>query len=127
MKEIIATDKAPRTIGPYSQAVKVTAGETLFCSGQIPIDPASGQIVTGPPEVQTQQVMKNLRSVIEAGGFTMEDVVKTTIYLTDITFFTSVNKVYESYFHGTFPARSTVQVSALPRGVSVEIEAIACK
>ena len=127
MKEIIATGKAPQAIGPYSQAVKLMAGETLFCSGQIPIDPASGQIVAGPPEMQTEQAMKNLRSVIEAGGFTMDDIVKTTIYLTDITFFTSVNKVYESYFHGTFPARSTVQVSALPRGVSVEIEAIACK
>lgn len=127
MKEIIATDKAPQAIGPYSQAVKVTADETLFCSGQIPIDPASGQIVAGLPEVQTEQVMKNLRSLIEAGGFTMEDIVKTTIYLTDMTFFTGVNKVYESYFHGAFPARSTVQVSALPRGVSVEIEAIACK
>jgi 2-iminobutanoate/2-iminopropanoate deaminase len=127
MKEFIATGTAPQAIGPYSQAVKMRIGEALFCSGQIPIDPESGQVVEGPPDVQTDRVMRNLKAIIEAGGFTMEDVVKTTIFLTDMTSFAGVNKVYESYFHGTFPARSTVQASALPRGISVEIEAIACK
>jgi len=127
MKEIIETQNSPQAIGPYSQAVKITAREILVCSGQIPIDPATGQIVEGPPEVQARQVMENLKAVIEAGGFAMEDIVKTTIYLSDMASFAGVNRVYESFFHGTFPARSTVAVSALPRGAGVEIEAIACR
>ncbi len=127
MKVTIATDRAPQAIGPYAQAVKVKGGEALFCSGQIPIDPANGQVVEGPPEVQMEQVMKNLKAIIEAGGFTMNDIVKTTIFLTDLGSFVAINKVYESYFQESFPARSTVQVSALPKGVSVEIEAIAYK
>lgn len=127
MKEIIETRNAPQAIGPYSQAVKITAREMLVCSGQIPIDPATGQIVEGLPEAQARQVMENLKAVIEAGGFTMDDVVKTTIYLTDMAGFAGVNRVYESFFHGTFPARSTIEVRALPRGAAVEVEAIACR
>jgi len=127
VKNIIETKNAPQAIGPYSQAVKISAGSMLFCSGQIPIDPATGQIVEGIPEVQARQVMENLKAVIEAAGFTLEDVVKTTIYLKDMASFGVVNSVYESFFDGAFPARSTVEVSALPRGVLVEIDAIACR
>jgi len=127
MKEIIATPDAPRAIGPYSQAVRVAAAGMLFCSGQIPIDPATGQIVEGSAGLQARQVMENLKVVIEAAGFAMEDIVKTTIYLADMAGFAEVNKTYESFFHGNFPARSTVEVSALPRGALVEIEAIACR
>ena len=127
MKEIIATADAPRAIGPYSQAVRVAAGGILFCSGQIPVDPATGEIVEGPAGMQARQVMENLKAVIEAAGFAMEDILKTTIYLTDMAGFAEVNKAYESFFHENFPARSTVEVSALPRGALVEIEAIACR
>jgi 2-iminobutanoate/2-iminopropanoate deaminase len=127
MKDIIKTENAPQAIGPYSQAVKLSAGSTLFCSGQIPIHPATGQVVEGTPEVQARQVMENLKAVIEAAGFTLADVVKTTIYLKDMASFSAVNGVYESFFHGNYPARSTVEVSALPRGVLVEIDAIACR
>ena len=127
MKEIISAPGAPRAIGPYSQAVRVAAGGMLFCSGQIPIDPVTGQIVEGSAGLQARQVMENLKAVIEAAGFAMEDIVKTTIYLADMAGFAEVNKTYESFFHGNFPARSTVEVSALPRGALVEIEAIACR
>jgi 2-iminobutanoate/2-iminopropanoate deaminase len=125
MKEVVSTAKAPGAIGPYSQAVKVTASEMLFCSGQLPFDPESGKVVTGSAEEQTRRVMENLKAIIEASGFTMNDVVKTTIYLVDLSTFNGVNAVYESYFSGNFPARATVQVAALPRGVAVEIDAIA--
>jgi 2-iminobutanoate/2-iminopropanoate deaminase len=127
MKEVIETKNAPQAIGPYSQAVKAIAGGILFCSGQIPVDPATGLVVEGGVEAQTRRVMGNLKAVIEAGGLGMEDVVKTTIYLTDMANFAAVNEVYSSFFPGAFPARSTVEVSALPRGVLVEIEAIACR
>jgi 2-iminobutanoate/2-iminopropanoate deaminase len=125
MKEVVSTAKAPGAIGPYSQAVKVTASEMLFCSGQLPFDPESGKVVTGSAAEQTRRVMENLKAIIEASGFTMNDVVKTTIYLVDLSTFNGVNAVYESYFSGNFPARATVQVAALPRGVAVEIDAIA--
>jgi 2-iminobutanoate/2-iminopropanoate deaminase len=127
MKEIVATKKAPEAIGPYSQAVKIRASELLFCSGQIPLDPATGEITGVSAAEQTQQVMDNLKAVIEAAGYTMADVVKTTIYLTDLKVFQEVNKVYETFFSGAFPSRATVQVAALPRGALVEIDAIACR
>jgi 2-iminobutanoate/2-iminopropanoate deaminase len=127
MKEIVATKKAPEAIGPYSQAVKIGASELLFCSGQIPLDPATGEITGVSTAEQTQQVMDNLKEVIEAAGYTMADVVKTTIYLTDLKTFQEVNKVYEAFFFVFFPARATIQVAALPRGALVEIDAIACK
>ena len=127
MKEIVATKKAPEAIGPYSQAVKIGASELLFCSGQIPLDPATGEITGVSAAEQTQTVMDNLKAVIEAAEYTMADVVKTTIYLTDLKAFQEINEVYETFFSGAFPARATVQVAALPRGALVEIDAIACK
>lgn len=127
MKEIVATKNAPEAIGPYSQAVKIGASELLFCSGQIPLDPATGEITGVSAAEQTQRVMDNLKAVIEAAGYTMADVVKTTIYLTDLKTLQEVNKVYEAFFFGAFPARATIQVAALPRGALVEIDAIACR
>jgi 2-iminobutanoate/2-iminopropanoate deaminase len=127
MKEIVETKNAPGRIGPYSQAVKATGGAMLFCSGQIPVDPATGLIVEGDASAQARRVMENLKAVIEAAGLGMEDIVKTTIYLADMASFAAVNEVYGSFFHDDFPARSTVEVSALPRGALVEIEVVACR
>lgn len=127
MKKIIETNRAPQAVGPYSQAIKVAVREMLFCAGQIPIDPATDEIIEGPPATQAKQAMENLRTVIEAGGFTLDDIVKTTIFLVDMNNFADVNRVYGSFFPGKPPARSTVAVSALPKGVLVEIEAIACR
>jgi 2-iminobutanoate/2-iminopropanoate deaminase len=122
-KDIICTDKAPAPVGPYSQAVE--ANGTLYCSGQIPVDPATGKIPEGI-EAQTRQVLSNLKAVIEAAGAELEDVVKTTIFLTDLGNFGTVNTVYGEFFdEATAPARSTVQVAALPKEVLVEIDAIA--
>ena len=124
MKEVVSTAKAPAAIGPYSQAVKVTASQMLFCSGQLPLDPVSGQLATGSYAEQTKLVMDNLKTIIEASGFTMADVVKTTIYLTNLNAFSEVNSIYQSYFSESFPARTTVQVDALPRGAALEIDAM---
>jgi 2-iminobutanoate/2-iminopropanoate deaminase len=124
MKEVVSTAKAPAAIGPYSQAVKVTASQMLFCSGQLPLDPVSGQLATGSYAEQTKLVMNNLKTIIEASGFAMADVVKTTIYLTNLNAFSEVNSIYQSYFSENFPARTTVQVDALPRGAALEIDAI---
>jgi 2-iminobutanoate/2-iminopropanoate deaminase len=125
MKEPVSTKNAPSAIGPYSQAVK--AGGMIFCSGQIPIDPLTGQVVSGSAAEQARRVMENLKAVVEAGGYSMSDIVKTTIYLTDLSAFAEVNRIYESFFVAPYPARATVQVAALPRGVAVEIDAIASK
>ncbi len=119
----IATDKAPAAIGPYSQAV--VAGGLLFCSGQIPLDPASGELIVGTVEQETERVMENLRGVLEAAGTDFDHLVKTTIYLTDMSDFAAVNQVYGQYFASDKPARATVAVAALPRGARVEIEAVA--
>jgi 2-iminobutanoate/2-iminopropanoate deaminase len=119
----VSTDRAPAAIGPYSQGVR--AGELLFTSGQIPLDPRSGELVTGDAAAQTRQVMENLRAVLEAGGSSLELVLKTTIYLVDLGDFADVNRAYACFFGDPPPARSTVQVAALPRGARVEIEAIA--
>jgi 2-iminobutanoate/2-iminopropanoate deaminase len=127
MKEIIATNNAPQAIGPYSQAVKIGASEILFCSGQIPLDPSTGEITGVSAAEQAQVVMDNLKAVIEAAGYTMADVVKTTIYFTDLKAFKEVNQIYEGFFSGAFPARATVQVAALPRGALVEIDATTCR
>ncbi len=122
-KEIIRTEAAPEPIGPYSQAVK--AGTTLYCSGQIPVDPQTGEIAEGI-EAQTRQVMNNLKAVLQEAGTTFKQVVKTTIFLTDLGDFATVNAVYGEYFdEATAPARATVQVAALPKGVAVEIDAVA--
>src|SRR6266513_2578937 len=123
MKKIISTNEAPAAIGPYSQAVR--SGTFLFCSGQIPLDPKSGQIVPGDIDAQTRRVLNNIAAVLRAESATFEDVVKTTIFLTDLGDFQTVNEIYGSYFKNDPPARSTVQVAALPRGANVEIEIIA--
>ena len=123
MKKIISTNEAPGAIGPYSQAVR--SGNFLFCSGQIPLDPKSGQIVSGDIAAQTRRVLDNIAAVLRAGGLTFDNVVKTTIFLTDLGDFQTVNEVYGSYFKQDPPARSTVQVSALPKGAKIEIDAIA--
>ena len=123
MKEIISTDKAPGAIGPYSQAIK--AGGMLFCSGQIPIDPATGEFVAGGVAEQTEQVFKNLTAVLEAGGSGLEGVVKTTVFLADMGDFAAMNDVYAKYFDANKPARATVQAARLPRDAKVEIECIA--
>jgi len=123
MKTIIATEAAPAAIGPYSQAVK--AGGLLFCSGQIPLDPATGQMVTGGIVAQTEQVMVNLAAVLAAAGVDFGAVVKSTIYLTSLADFAAVNEVYGRFFTVEPPARATVEVSGLPRGAAVEIDLIA--
>src|SRR5215471_12217131 len=123
MKKIISTNEAPAAIGPYSQAVR--SGYFLFCSGQIPLDPKSGQIVSGDISTQTRQVLDNIGSILKAEGMTFDSIVKTTIFLTNLDDFRIVNETYGSYFKQDPPARSTVQVSALPRGANVEIEVIA--
>lgn len=123
MKRVVSTEKAPAAIGPYSQAIQ--SGELLFMSGQIPLDPKTGNLVTGDIEAETRRVMDNLGAVLAAAGAKFENLVKTTIYLTDLGDFAAVNRVYASYFSLDPPARATVQVSALPKGARVEIEAIA--
>jgi 2-iminobutanoate/2-iminopropanoate deaminase len=123
MKHRVDTDNAPKAIGPYSQAIK--SNGFVFASGQIPLDPATMQIVEGGIREQTERVMKNLSAVLEAGGSSLERVVKTTVYLTDLTDFSEMNEVYGSFFRDTPPARSTVEVSRLPRDVRVEIDVIA--
>ncbi len=123
MKETISTEKAPGAIGPYSQAIK--ANGMLFCSGQIPIDPATGEFVSQEIAAQTDQVFKNLIAVLDAGGMTLENVVKTTVFLADMNDFTAMNEVYGRYFDSNKPARATVQAARLPRDAKVEIECIA--
>ena len=122
-KEIIYTNQDPEPIGPYSQAVK--AGNLLFVSGQVPIDPATGNVVTGSIKEETTQVMKNLAAVLEVSGTNFNAIVKTTIFLSDMALFAEVNEVYGSYFTGNYPARETVAVKGLPKGVNVEISVIA--
>jgi 2-iminobutanoate/2-iminopropanoate deaminase len=122
-KIIIQSDQAPAPIGPYSQAVK--AGNFLFASGQIALDPKTGALVTGTIETETHQVMKNIEAVLAEAGLEFTNVVKTTIFLMDMNDFTKVNAVYGSYFKNNFPARETVQVSGLPKGVNVEISVVA--
>jgi 2-iminobutanoate/2-iminopropanoate deaminase len=123
MKQAIATKNAPGAIGPYSQAIK--AGGLVFLSGQIPLDPATGQMLEGDARMQTEQVMKNLLAVLEAAGCSFEDVVRSTIFLTNLADFQAVNEVYAQHFTSAPPARATVQVAALPRGAKVEIDMIA--
>lgn len=123
MKTIINTDKAPAPVGPYSQAVE--SGGFLFCSGQIAINPATNQVLTGPVEEQAKQVMENIKAVLEKAGLGFQNVVKTTIYLINMNDFATVNEVYGKYFSEQPPARSTIAVQALPKGVHVEIEVLA--
>ncbi len=120
--DIIATDQAPAAIGPYSQAVR--AGDTVYFSGQIPLDPASGNPVEGGIEAQARRVFDNLRAVCDAAGGTLSDIVRVGIYVTDLANFATVNAVMADYFAKPYPARSTIEVSALPKGALVEVDAI---
>jgi len=125
-KTVIATERAPKAIGPYVQATKV--GDLVFCSGQIALDPTTGEMVKGGVEPETHRVLDNLSAVLEAAGASLGDVVRTTIFLADMNDFAVVNRIYGERFadpHGAFPARATVQVAALPKGARVEIDAIA--
>jgi 2-iminobutanoate/2-iminopropanoate deaminase len=123
MKKIISTNEAPAAVGPYSQAVRI--GSTVYCAGQIPLDPKSGQIVSKDISEQTRRVLDNISAILKAEGLLFENIVKTTIFLTDLADFQTVNEIYASYFKQAPPARSTVQVAALPKGARIEIEAIA--
>ena len=123
MNKIISTSDAPAAIGPYSQAIR--SGNFIFCSGQIPLDPKSGEMVADDIGAQTRQVLDNVSGVLKSEGLSLGDVLKTTIFLTDLDNFQIVNEIYGSYFNNQPPARSTVQVSALPKGARVEIEVIA--
>ncbi len=122
-KIIVATESAPKAIGPYSQAV--TFNGIVYCSGQIPLDPVTGQIVEGDVAAQTERVLENLKAVLEAAGSSMESVLKTTVFLKDMSEFAKMNEVYGRYFCSSLPARATVEVARLPRDVRVEIDAIA--
>ena len=122
-REVIVSAGAPAAIGPYSQAIR--AGGLVFVSGQIPIDPVTGQVVEGGIGVQTERVLDSLRAILEASGSGLERVVKTTVFLVDLGNFTEVNGVYARFFPKAPPARATLQVAALPRGVGIEIEAVA--
>lgn len=125
MKQIVSTDKAPAAIGPYSQAV--WAGPFLFVSGQIPIDPATGLLVEGDAAAQAERVLKNIEGILASQDLTFEEVVKATVFAIDMNAFASVNEVYARFFSKNPPARSFVQVAALPRGAQIEIEVIACR
>jgi len=122
-RDIIQTDAAPAAIGTYSQAVR--AGDTLYVSGQIPLDPSTGQVVAGDVGARIRQVLDNLRAVLNASGGTMADVVKVTVFLTDLADFGAVNEAMSEYFAKPYPARAALQVAALPKGVDVEMDAIA--
>ncbi len=122
-KEIISTDQAPAAIGPYSQAVKI--GEMLFVSGQIPIDPVSGNLIEGDIKAQTRQVLKNVSAVLSAAGTSIDRVVKTTVFITNMNDFPLMNEVYAEFFTSMPPARACVEVSRLPKDVLVEVEAVA--
>lgn len=122
-REVIATPKAPAAVGPYEQGIK--AGQFLFTAGQIPKDPASGQLVTGDIQDQTRQVLENLKAVLEAGGSSLEKSLKVNVYLKDLRDFAAMNQVFERYFPEKKPARTTVQVADLPLGVGIEADIIA--
>ncbi len=128
MREAIQTEGAPAAIGPYSQAIKLSDFSSIaFFSGQIPLDPATGKLVTGTVADEAHRVLQNLKAVIEAAGFALKDVVKTTIFLQDMADFAAVNEVYGSYLGMVLPARATVAVAGLPLGVRIEVEAICAK
>ena len=122
-KRVVATDGAPKAIGPYSQAI--VHGDTVYCSGQIPLDPATGQLVEGGIAEQTARVLENLKAVLDAAGSSLDRVLKTTVFLKDMAEFAPMNEVYGRYFHVNPPARATVEAARLPRDVRVEIECVA--
>jgi len=123
MKHAVSSPDAPKAIGPYSQAVRV--GQLLFVSGQVPLDPATGDMVTGDIAAQTRRVFENLGAVLKAGGRSFNDVVRTTVFLADMNDFAEVNRIYGTYFSEPYPARATVQVARLPKDARVEIDVIA--
>ncbi|MFR5859343.1 MAG: RidA family protein [Clostridia bacterium] len=123
MRKIVATDKAPAAIGPYAQANII--GDLVITSGQIPIDPATGNLVEGDIEAQTKQVFENLKAVLEAAGSGLDKIVKTTCFMDNMNDFAKMNEVYASFFSGDYPSRSAVEVAKLPKGALIEIEAIA--
>jgi 2-iminobutanoate/2-iminopropanoate deaminase len=125
MKKVIQTTKAPAPIGPYSQAV--IAGNLLFISGQIAIDPITNQLIDGDIGKETEQVMKNIEEILKQADYTFKDIVKTTIFLSDMVYFAKVNEVYGSYFNSSFPARETIAAAGLPKNVNVEISVTAYK
>ena len=122
-KRIIQTNLAPAAIGPYSQAIRI--GDFLYTSGQIALDPESGMFLSGEIEEETEQTLKNISAILQADGLNLENVIKTTVYLSDLDDFARMNQVYEKYFSQNKPARACVQVAALPKGAKVEIDAIA--
>jgi len=124
-REVVQTEKAPKAIGPYSQAIKVDCGKMIFCSGQIPLDPQTGAMIEGDVAAQTRRVMENLRAVLEAAGAGFEHVVRCNIFLVDMNDFAVVNEVYGQYFPKDPPSRATVQVARLPKDARVEIDCIA--
>lgn len=125
MREVIKTSSAPAAIGPYSQGIRVSAGKMLFTAGQVPLDPATGQMVTGDIKAQTRRVLENVKAILQAAGASFEHVVKTTVFMTDLNEFAAMNEVYAEFFATNPPARSTVEVRALPKGAKVEIETMA--
>ena len=123
IKRSIQTEKAPAAIGPYSQAIRI--GDFLYTSGQIALDPESGIFLSGKIEEETEQTLKNISAILQAGGVNFENVIKTTVYMSDLNDFTRMNQIYEKYFSTNKPARACVQVAALPKGAKLEIDAIA--
>ena len=122
-KEVIVSEKAPKPVGPYSQAVK--AGNFLFISGQLPINPATGEIVRGNFEEAVKVVLENVKSIVEEAGGTMDDIVKVTVYMRDLNLFSKFNEIYSQYFKGKYPARVVIEVSKIPKDADLEVEAIA--
>ncbi|NHV98919.1 MAG: RidA family protein [Thaumarchaeota archaeon] len=123
MKQEVSTDDSPKPIGPYSQAVR--SGNLVFLSGIIPVDPATGEIIRGDVKKATEQVFKNASSILKAAGASLDDVVKVTVFMKDLAFFNEMNEVYSKWFKKPYPARTTVQVAALPRGADLEMDFIA--
>jgi 2-iminobutanoate/2-iminopropanoate deaminase len=122
-KSIIKPAKSPAAVGPYNHAVRV--GDLLFCAGQIPLDPATGNLISGDIKAQTERVLQNVKAILDDQSLTFGNVVKSTVFLTSLSDFAGMNEVYAKYFTGDYPARSTVQVAALPKGAQVEIEVVA--
>jgi len=122
-KKIIATPKAPAAIGPYSQAIRI--GDFLYTSGQISLDPETMEMITGDIEVETEKVLKNIEAILKDDGLNLNNIIKTTVYLTDLSEFARMNQVYENFFTDTKPARACVQVAALPKGAKIEIDVVA--
>jgi 2-iminobutanoate/2-iminopropanoate deaminase len=125
MRETLKTPNAPAAIGPYSQGIKITAGKMIFTAGQIPLDPATGRLIEGDIAAQTRRALDNVKAILAASGAGLENVVKTTVFMADLGEFAAMNEVYAEYFSANPPARSTIEVKALPRGAKIEIEAIA--